>query len=141
MYHCILEASKRSLMVGKCAGLLDGLDKLYWCQNPHLYSRLILISHKEVLRINCSESDQIQIQCCLTYKLGCPAASHEHILLWLRWPVFVLLINSVWKFNITSLFYLMIIYFIHLKTVLNNQLLEVELYVAIFYVKAQMTCQ
>ncbi len=33
------------------------LDKFDKCQHQHLYSRLILVSHKEVLLINCSDSD------------------------------------------------------------------------------------
>ncbi len=55
LYHCAQTLSKRSLMVSKCVDLLDMLGKLYKYQ--HLYSRLIVVNHKEYLLINCSDSD------------------------------------------------------------------------------------
>ncbi len=56
-YHRILWASKRSLKVGKCVGLLDVLDKLYKYQPQCLYSRLILVSYIDILLINFSDSE------------------------------------------------------------------------------------
>ncbi len=44
-------------MVSKCVGLLDVLGKLYKCKQQHLYSKLILVTHKKDLLINCSDSD------------------------------------------------------------------------------------
>ncbi len=38
--------------------LQDVSDKLYQFQDEHLYSRLILVGHKEVLLTNCSDSSR-----------------------------------------------------------------------------------
>ncbi len=55
-------ASKRSLKDRKCVGLLDILGKLYQCQQQLLYLSLslhALVSHKNVLLINCSDVESV----------------------------------------------------------------------------------
>ncbi len=57
LYLCTLWVSNRFLKVSKCVGLQSVLGKLYKCQHQHLFSRLTLVSYKEVLLINCSDWD------------------------------------------------------------------------------------
>ncbi len=64
LYNCTKLPNKRSLKVNKCVGLLDMLFKLYKCDH-HLYYRLTLVSYKEVLLFNCSDSDSIYTRICI----------------------------------------------------------------------------
>lgn len=57
LYHSTIRKSIRSVKVSKCVKLVNMLDKLYYGKHQHLYSRAILVSHKEVLLSNCSDSD------------------------------------------------------------------------------------
>ncbi len=75
LYHCTLWASKRSLKIGKCVGLLYVLGKLYKCQDQHLsclYSRLTLVWHKDVLMIHQSDSDSDPGSQNLKFASDCP---------------------------------------------------------------------
>ncbi len=58
LLHCTVQLSKIFLKISKCVGLLDVLRQIVLMPTS-VCSILSLVSHKGVLLINCSYSDQI----------------------------------------------------------------------------------